>query len=85
MQMRELVFRIPKVREEFASFLASDGDKLRKVESNCIRWAANILVHGRFPLSAAEKDDLFSETLDTGRELNAIQGRLRRMLDQEEK
>ena len=49
MQMRELVFRIPKAREEFASFLASDADKLKNVESNCVRWAADIRVHGRFP------------------------------------
>ena len=85
MQMRELVFRIPRDREEFASFLASDGDKLRKVESNCIRWAADILVHGKFPLRAAQKNDLFNETLNTVQELSSIQGRLRRTLDQEEK
>jgi hypothetical protein len=85
MQLRELVFRIPKDREEFASFLASDAGKLRNVESNCIRWAADILVQGKFPLSAAAKNDLFNETLNTVQELSAIQGRLRRRLDQEEK
>jgi hypothetical protein len=85
MQMRELVFRIPRDREEFACFLASDGDKLRNMESNCIRWAAAILVHGKFPLRAAEKNDLYKETLNTVQELSSIQGRLRRMLDQEEK
>jgi hypothetical protein len=85
MQMRELVLRIPIVREEFASFFASDADKLRNVESNCIRRAADIRVHGRFPLSVAEKSDLIKETLNAVQELSAIQGRLRRMLDQEEK
>jgi len=85
MRMRDLVFRIPKDREEFAIFLASDADKLRNVELNCVRWAADILVHGKFPFSAAEKNDLFKETLNTVQELSAIQGRLRRMLDQEEK
>ncbi|MGD0631984.1 MAG: hypothetical protein ABR987_21850 [Terracidiphilus sp.] len=85
MQMRELAFRIPRDREEFARFLASDGDKLRSVESNCIRWAADILVHGKFPLRAAEKNELFKETLNTVQELGSIQGRLRRMLDREEK
>jgi hypothetical protein len=81
-QLRELVFRIPRDREEFASFLASDGDKLRSVESSCKRWA-DFLIQGEFPLNAAEKKYLFSETLNTVQELSAIQGRLRRMLDQE--
>jgi hypothetical protein len=84
MQMRELVFRIPKDREEFASFLASDADKLRKVESDCIRWA-DILGQGEFPLAASTKKYLFTETLNAVQELSAIQGRLRKTLDQEEK
>jgi ribosomal protein L31E len=83
-QLRELVFRIPRDREEFASHLASDGDKLRELESNCRRWA-DILGPGDFPLSAVAKKYLFNETLNTVQELSAIQGRLRRMLDQEEK
>jgi hypothetical protein len=83
-QLRELVFRIPKDREEFARFLGSDGDKLINVESSCKRWA-DFLVQGEFPLNAAEKRILFSETLNTVQELSAIQGRHRRMLDQEEK
>jgi hypothetical protein len=83
-QLRELVFRIPKDREEFASFLASDADKLRNVESSCKRWA-DFLVQGEFPLNAAEKKYLFNETLNTVQELSAIQGRLRRTLDKEEK
>jgi hypothetical protein len=83
-QLRELVFRIPKDREEFAIFLGSDGDKLRSIESSCKRWA-DFLVQGEFPLNAAEKKNLFNETLNTVQELSSIQGRLRRMLDQEEK
>jgi len=83
-QLRELIFRIPKDREEFAAFLALDADKLREVESNCRRWV-DFLGIGEFPLDAAAKRYLFNETLNTVRELNAIQGRLRRMLDQEER
>jgi hypothetical protein len=85
MHLRELVFRISKDREEFASFLASDADRLRHVESNCVRWAADILVRGKFPLRAAEKNDFFKDTLNSVQELSSIQGRLRRMLDREEK
>jgi hypothetical protein len=84
LQLRELIFRIPKDREEFANFLASDADKLRDVESSCKRWA-DFLGQGEFPLSAVAKKYLFNQTLNTVQELSAIQGRLRRMLDQEEK
>ncbi len=83
-QLRELVFRIPKDREEFANFLASDADRLKSVESICRRWA-DFLVQGEFPLNAAEKKYLFNETMNTVQELSAIQGRLRRKLDQGEK
>jgi hypothetical protein len=82
-QLRELVFRIPKDREEFASFPASDADKLRNVESSCKRWA-DFFVQGEFPLNSADKRYLFNETLNTVQELSAIQGRLRRMLEREE-
>jgi hypothetical protein len=82
-QLRELVFRIPKDREEFAHLLALDADKLRDVEASCKRWA-DFLSVGEFPLSAVSKRLLFNETLNTVQELSAIQGRLRRMLDQEE-
>jgi hypothetical protein len=82
--LRELVFPIPKDREEFAVLLASDADKLREVESSCKRWA-DLLGPGEFPVSASVKRYLFNETLNTVQELSAIQGRLRRMLDQEEK
>ena len=84
MQMRELVFQIPKLREEFASFLAADADRLRNVESNCIRWAADFHVSWPVPLPVANKSDLIKDTLNMVQELSAIQGRLRRMLDQEE-
>jgi len=83
-QLRELVFRIPKDREEFAIFLGSDSDKLRSVESSCKRWA-DFLLQGEIPLNAAEKKNLFNETLNTVQELSGIQGRLRRTLDQEGK
>ena len=83
-QLRELVFRIPKEREEFAGLLAADADKLKNVESKCKLWA-DFLVHGEFPLNAADKRHLFNETLNTVQELSAIQGRLRRVLDQEDK
>jgi hypothetical protein len=83
-QLRELVFRIPRDREEFASHLAADADKLREVESNCRRWA-DFLGPGDFPVSREAKKYLFNETLNTVQELSAIQGRLRRMLDQEER
>ena len=83
-QLRELVFRIPKDREEFANFLASDADKLKNVESSCMRWA-DFLGQGEFPLSVEAKKYLFKETLNTVQELSAIQGRLRRVLDKEEK
>ena len=83
-QLRELVFRIPKDREEFSHLLASDADKLRNVELSCNRFA-DFLVQGEFPLSAAEKQYLFKETFDTVQELSAIHGRLRRMLDRDEK
>jgi hypothetical protein len=82
-QLRELVFRIPRDREEFANILASDADKLRNVVSNCKRWADS-LCQGEFPLSAMAKKELFNETLNTVQELSAIQGRLRRMIDEEE-
>jgi ribosomal protein L31E len=82
-QLRELAVRIPRDREEFAKFLASDAGKLTDVESTCNRWA-DFFAQGEFPLNAAQKRDLFIETLKTVQELSAIQGRLRRMLDQEE-
>jgi hypothetical protein len=82
-QLRELAMRIPRDREEFAKFLASDIDKLMEVESSCKRWA-DFFAQGEFPLNAAQKRYLFGETLNTVQELSAIQGRLRRMLDQEE-
>jgi hypothetical protein len=82
--LRELVFRIPKDREEFSNLLASDANKLRNVELSCKRWT-DFLIQGEFPLSAVEKKYLFNETLNTVQELCAIQGRLRRMLDQEGK
>jgi hypothetical protein len=84
LQLRELVFRIPKDREEFAKFLETDADKLREVESKCKLWA-DFLGQGEFPLNAAAKKLLFSETLNTVQELSAIQGRLRRRIGQEEK
>ena len=83
-QLRELAIRIPRDREEFAKFLATDADKLKDVESSCKRWV-DFLAQGEFPLNAAEKNYLFKETLNTVQELSAIQGRLRGMLDQEEK
>jgi hypothetical protein len=83
-QLRELVVRIPSDREEFAGLLASDADKLKEVESSCKRWA-DFLGPGDFPLGAVAKKYLFTQTLHTVQELSAIQGRLRRMLDQEEK
>jgi len=83
-QLRELVIRIPKDREEFARFLASDSDKLKDVESNCRRWA-DFLLQGEFPLNTDEKKHLFNETLNTVQELSAIQGRLRRVLGQGDK
>jgi hypothetical protein len=83
-QLRELLFRIPKDREEFATLLAADADKLRNVESSCKLWA-DFLGQGEFPVSAAEKKYLFNETLSAVQELSAIQGRLRRAIDQEEK
>jgi hypothetical protein len=83
-QLRELVFRIPKDREEFANHLASDIDRLRYVESSCRRWADS-LGQGEFPLSTAAKRELFNETLHTVQELSAIQGRLRRKIDEEVK
>jgi len=83
-QLRELVFRIPKDREGFARFLASDSDKLKDVESNCRRWA-DFLLQGEFPLNTEEKKHLFNETLNTVQELSAIQGRLRRVLGQGDK
>jgi hypothetical protein len=82
-QLRELVFRIPRDREEFANLLGLDADRLRHVESSCKRWA-DFLVQGEFPLSTAEKQYRFKETLNTVQELSAIHGRLRRMLDREE-
>lgn len=82
MQLRELLFRIPKEREEFAVLLASDADKLRDVESSCKLWA-DFLGRGEFPLNASEKRHLFNETLSAVQELSAIQGRLRSAIDQE--
>jgi hypothetical protein len=83
-QLRELVFRIPRDREEFTDILGSDADRLKQVESSCKRWA-DFLIQGDFPISTTEKQYLFKETLNTVRELSAIHGRLRRMLDREEK
>ncbi|MGA2251443.1 hypothetical protein [Terracidiphilus sp.] len=83
-QLRELMFRIPRDREEFADILAADADRLRNVESSCRRWA-DFLGTGQFPLNAEAKKLLISETLNTVQELSAIQGRLRRMIDGEEK
>ena len=84
LQLRELVLRIPRDREEFADYLESDADKLREVETNCKLWA-EYLGQGEFPLGIAAKKRLFNETLTTVQDLSAIQGRLRRRIDQEEK
>jgi hypothetical protein len=54
------------------------------VELSCNRWA-DFLIQGEFPLSAAEKQYLFKKTFATVQELSAMHGRLRRMLDREEK
>jgi len=83
-QLRELLFRIPKDREEFAVLLAADADRLRIIESSCKLWA-DFLGQGEFPVSSSEKKNLFTETLSVVQELSAIQGRLRRAIGQEEK
>ena len=54
-QLRELAFRIPRDREEFADIVASDTAKLKDVESNC-RRLADFLGQGKFPLNAAAKN-----------------------------
>ena len=84
LQLRELIFRIPKDREEFANYLGSDAHKLREVEANLNAWA-DFLGPGTFPLSPVAKKYLFGGTLNAVKELSAIQGRLRRVLDQEGK
>jgi hypothetical protein len=84
LQFRELIFRIPKEREEFASFLGADAVRLNEIESNCKLWA-DFLGTGKFPRSVAEKKQLIHQTIETVQELSAIQGRLRRIIEQGEK
>lgn len=80
-QVREIILRMARNRGEFGRFLSFDGDTLRSVESNC-QWLADFLGQGEFPVSAAGKSELFSETLKIVQDLSAILGRVRARIDQ---
>ena len=83
LQLRELAFRIPRDREEFSMLLGQDADKLSDIELRCELWA-DVLSEQMFPVGMADKKRLIGETLNAVQELSAIQGRLRRAIDQEE-
>jgi hypothetical protein len=82
-QVREIVLRLARDRGQFDPYLGSDADRLKYVETTCLRLA-DLLGQEEFPDGPSEKRDLFSDTLMIVTELSAVLGRLRAQGDQEE-